>query len=192
MAIRADIRDMVADVGPAPVSVLGAWTTKRVTLRISIGCSLIAVSPLEISQLSGGIDHYANDEIPSTLNVRPLNNSQLSGIDEYDASAQPLSTRAVRPSENSQISDAVDHYASSQPSSAGAIRQLNISQLTCNDPQHASVEPPSTGDVRPSDDSQTGNPVSDSNVAAVMSLIAPKFKLRRFHPNVFQIDNNEC
>ncbi|KAL8265774.1 hypothetical protein R6Q59_003118 [Mikania micrantha] len=70
-----------------------------------------------------GSDHYANDELPSTLNVRPLNNSQLSGIGEYDASAQPLSTGAVRPLESSQISGPGDHYASSQPPSAGAVRQ---------------------------------------------------------------------
>ncbi|KAL8245711.1 hypothetical protein R6Q59_006927 [Mikania micrantha] len=67
-------------------------------------------------------------------------------------------------------------------------------ELLGNYTEYASGEPPSTGDVSPSDDSQTGayeNPISDSNGAAVMSSIAPKFKLRRFHPNVFQIDNNE-
>ncbi|MFS7915865.1 hypothetical protein Hanom_Chr02g00170361 [Helianthus anomalus] len=130
--------------------------------------SLIAVRPLEISQISGGIDDYADDEeVPlSTRDVRPLNTSQVSGIvGEYDASAQPLSTGAVRPLENSQVSGAGDQY------------------------HYASSQPPSIGTVRPLDE----NLISDSNevAAPAAATVAPKFKLRSFHPNIFQRDNNE-
>ncbi|KAF5819813.1 hypothetical protein HanRHA438_Chr02g0092971 [Helianthus annuus] len=133
--------------------------------------SLTAVRPLEISQISGGIDDYADDdEVPlSTRDVRPLNTSQVSGIGgEYDASAsaQPLSTGAVRPLENSQVSGAGDHY------------------------HYASSQPPSIGTVRPLDE----NLISDSNevaAPAAAATVAPKFKLRSFHPNIFQRDNNE-
>ncbi|KAJ0616822.1 hypothetical protein HanIR_Chr02g0094761 [Helianthus annuus] len=101
--------------------------------------SLTAVRPLEISQISGGIDDHADDdEVPlSTRDVRPLNTSQVSGIGgEYDASAQPLSTGSVRPLDENLISDS-------------------------------------------------------NEVAAPAATVAPKFKLRSFHPNIFQRDNNE-